>query len=364
MKIHKFEIFKFQLPLKRSIQIRGKTITYREGLILKLTDEKRHSGYGEISPLTGISNEDLRSAISQTLFLKDRLMRKGIPQGLEKCNGGFERWLGKYKLFASVRCGIEMAVLNLISSSKRCSLGQLLTCTSKDSLPLIGLLEGPKAYVCREVRRMLRNGFHTFKLKVGRESVESEIDKVNTVKRLISEHANLRLDINRVWDLRTAIYFGKGVHSRMIEYIEEPVKDDSKIIHFANTIRINVALDETLTTITPSQLKKMQGVNAVVIKPMVIGGLEKSMNFIRKARELDWDVIISSSFESDLGLATLVNFAFGVNTLDEALGLDTAKYFKRHVSTTPCVSDNGFLYRKQIAQVIKNIDFKTLAKIT
>ena len=111
MKIARFNIFQYRLPLYHPIMIHGKTLKIREGLIIKLTNEQGIFAYGEITPLPVLCQESLDSVRNQAIELSRVLRGQSIPKGVEKLEGKFESWLGAYHLWPSLRFGLEMAVL-------------------------------------------------------------------------------------------------------------------------------------------------------------------------------------------------------------------------------------------------------------
>ena len=342
MKIVKFDIFQYRLPLLKSIAIHGKTLKLRKGFIIKLTNEHGISGFGEIAPLPVLSKENLKMAQKQILSLRKVLIDSTIPKGVTKLSGKFELWLKRYRLSSSVRCGIEMAVLNLLGNTKQTPFCRLVNPLSLQNISINGLLEGTETKVLQEARGMIKHGFRSIKLKVGNTSVDEDIEKVNTLKKIIHRHARLRLDANQNWALSTAIIFGKKIGTSTIEYIEEPLYNSSQITKFFTQTKLPVALDENLNLYTPREIgrriRKLKGVKAIIIKPTLLGGFERSMQFIRAAKKLKIQTVISSSFESGIGLIALANFAACVSAPHISAGLDTIKWFKEDL-----LADNRIL---------------------
>jgi O-succinylbenzoate synthase len=78
--------------------------------------------------------------------------------------------------------------------------------------------------------------------------------------------------------------FGKHVSCAAIEYIEEPFADLTRISEFFQETLIPVALDESMGSLTFAEVKAMDGVDYVVLKPMMLGGMEKTWQMMRDAR--------------------------------------------------------------------------------
>jgi len=126
--------------------------------------------------------------------------------------------------------------------------------------------------------------------------------------------------------------------SSLLAYIEEPMQDPTDMALFYAETGIAVALDESLDEglVGPRQillnpaaaaaaaaengnsgsssrrqldLSASSGLAAVVIKPAVVGGFERAWGLVRWAQQQGLRAVVSSSFESSIGLAALVQLA-------------------------------------------------------
>ena len=109
-------------------------------------------------------------------------------------------------------------------------------------------------------------------------------------------------------------------------YIEEPVPQLDQCIEFTRMTGIGFALDETLRH-TNYQFEWHKGLQALIVKPMLMGGIEKIMKIAHDAHSHRIPTIISSSYESSLGLTMLANLAAAIDS-DPPVGLDTYGMFQ------------------------------------
>ena len=234
MRIARFQVYQFSLPLKQPFMVQKEKISHREGLVLELTNEEGIKGFGEISPLQGFSPETLARAKTQILSLEKSFLNQNIPAHLEKFQGHFETWMKKYTLHPSVRFGIEMAVITLIANSKHFSFSRLVNGHHhhQNKILINGLLQGPKEQIVKDAEAMIAQGYKTIKLKVGSPVVDEDIQKVQAVNEIIANKAILRVDANRTWDFKQALTFAKKVGPAAVEYIEEPFAALDKIPEF------------------------------------------------------------------------------------------------------------------------------------
>lgn len=319
----------------------GQVITERRGLLIRFQDENTHTGWGEIAPFPGLHKEDLPAAETQLLRLQKILPGQNFPPNLPELNGAFDNWLGEYQLFPSVRFGIEMAALNLLADAAGKPLCALLSPNYRKTISLNGLLSGPPEEIHTQLQSLFNEGYKAVKLKVGRQPVEEDIALVREVRKILSANVSLRLDANRAWSLDTAITFGKAVANCTIEYIEEPLADNSLLQQFYAETGLSLALDETLTETEPHALRIPRGVVAFILKPAVLGGFEKTMQFARIAQKFNLNSVISSVFQSGLGLTADACLSACLNKENVPAGLDTYRWLKEDLLVERFKAKNG-----------------------
>jgi len=192
-------------------------------------------------------------------------------------------------------------------------------------VPVLGLLNGNLGEIRHKAVALQRDGYRAVKLKVGRYSLA---DDVQTTVWLCNHFQNLspiRLDVNRAWDFGTAVDYARRTSECAIEYLEEPLQEPGRLTEFAETTGSKLALDETLHKMEPDALRVWPNVTTLVLKPTVLG-LEKAVRFARQGRSLGLRPVISSSFESGLGLFALAQVAAAVQPEGDPAGLDTYEW--------------------------------------
>lgn len=341
IKLTNFEIFRFNLPLIKPLAMVGRILAERNGLLIKFQDEKNHFGWGEIAPLPGLHQEDLSAAKAQFLALREVLTGQFLPPGLSQLNGAFEKWLGEYQLFPSVRYGIEMAALNLLADVAGQPLCALLSPNYRRTISINGLLSGSPDEIYSQLRSLVDEGYKAVKLKVGRQSIEQDTALVREIRKNLPATVSLRLDANRAWPLEQALAFGKAVSNCEIEYIEEPLSDNSFLEKFHTETGLPLALDETLKETSPKAFHPAKGITALILKPAALGGFENTMQFARSAQKFDLKAVISSVFQSGLGLAADASLAAILNDKDVPAGLGTYRWLKEDVLVGGFPARNG-----------------------
>ncbi|XP_056164428.1 protein PHYLLO, chloroplastic isoform X3 [Syzygium oleosum] len=343
---------------------------YREGFLLHLYLEDGIVGLGEIAPLE-IHEENLQDVEEQLRFLIHVMKGAKINYMLPTLKGSFSSWIKSElgimpcSIFPSVRCGLEMAILNAIAGKQDSNLSSVLSChTNRDvvseksqGVKICALLDphGTPEEVAQVASMLVQEGFTAIKLKVARQAdpIQDAII-IQEVRKKVGYKIQLRADANRKWTYEEAIRFSSSVKNCDLQYIEEPVQDEHDIIKFCEESGLSVALDETIDNCGHNPLKMLAdyvhpGIIAVVLKPSVLGGFETSATVAWWAQHLEKMAVVSSTFESGVGLSAHILFSHYIDLHQAQLfktrnhkvdppiahGLGTYQWLKDDVTTDP-----------------------------
>ncbi len=355
MQICALQIFRYNIPLVKPLKLMGREISARSGILIRVFDEHQYSGWGEIAPFPGIHQEDLPEVVTQIKQFRKDLIGQSISPKLIELNGAFEEWLGGYQLHLSVRYGIELALLNLLAEIYRTPLAGLISRNYRKTVSVNGLLSGTKEEIFNQLSGLVKEGYNTIKLKIGRGVLEDDIKLTKEVCTVLPNSVSLRLDANRIWPLDNAVAFGKTIANDRIEYIEEPLADPTLLDEFYQQTGMPIALDETLPETDFTTLSLPNGIVALILKPSVLGGIEKTMQFATYAQNSGIKAVISSAFQSGIGLAAAANLAACMNQQDVPAGLDTYKWLAEDVLAERFTTKDGCVDAEEAYENGKNV---------
>ena len=216
----------------------------------------------------------------------------------------------------------------------------------------------------KECKQLLDQGFQAVKIKVGQLEIKEDLKRVKLARKILGDKIELRLDANRSWNWDQALNFLSSIKEDKIHYCEEPLRDITKIEKLYDETKIPLALDETIwEKSNPKNLPK-EGIKAYILKPCLLGGWYNTKLWIDFAEIEDIQVILSSSFETGLGLNW--NAYLSANLIKKQLpsGLDTVKWFKHDIIDPPFEIKNGFYVFPDSWPEAKNNYLKFLDKGT
>ena len=213
---------RFSLPLRAPLNLAcGEPLKSRDGLFLLLLAESDGAGpqgqllgIGECCPLPGFHAESLAAAETQLLSAAATLCGRSLPRSVASLGGALETWLDIPALLPSVRCAIEMALLQLLARACECSLPELLAhSTPSTSSRAVQTHVRMNGLLVRGEQLSKADGGgaagtqplaepRTLKMKVGGADGNAAGVQVAQAWRLCSARGQrLRLDANQGWTL-------------------------------------------------------------------------------------------------------------------------------------------------------------------
>ncbi len=153
----------------------------------------------------------------------------------------------------------------------------------------------------------VESGFLTLKAKAGAErETEVLVDRVRAIRAAVGPEIRLRLDVNGAWDLATAIDRLEAIARFDIEFVEQPLPphDIDGMAELRRSVRVPIAADEAAASVRDVRgLLAADAVDALVIKPVRVGGPGAVAAIAELAAERDVAVVISTLFETGIGIA-------------------------------------------------------------
>jgi len=363
MTIARADIFSYDLPLVRPLPLKDHTLISRSGFLIRLVSDSEHVGWGEAAPLPGFSTESADTIVGELKDLKRLLPGRELPPNPAALTGQFHPWPSSRWWTSSVHCALEMAALNLVAAEQAIPLAKLLSERFLETIHVNGLIVDTEG-VTQSTRALRRDGYRAVKLKVGRNSINVDIERTRDAFRELGSTTTLRLDANRAWSYEDACRFAAGITDCEIEYIEEPLADPDRLREFSERTGLAIALDESIGDLPPDVLPDNPHVRAVVLKPTLLGGFDRVAGWARQAKECDIKVVISSCFESSIGIAALAQLAAAFNTFNTPVGLDTLSWLEHDLLLEPIDRAHGRMRIGQLARVASQVDKAKLREIT
>lgn len=269
------ELRRLRLPLVTPYRLSYRTFEEFEPILVEVRGDTGGSGFGEghISP--GSSTET-REGGWQFVRRLAAAVRGMEPAGAKSL---VERETDKSPVAATALvCALEMLEAD-----------SLLKVDGSVRLPLLAPINArDRNGIEAEIESKLRQGFRTFKVKVGTD-VEADLARLAAIQNVAGARAGLRVDANRGYSEKDAIAFSTRIEPAGIELFEQPCAADDWDANaaVARHSRVPLMLDEPICDLEDiERAATLEGIGYVKLKLKRFGGLRRLHAALVRAREL------------------------------------------------------------------------------
>ncbi|MBO1519561.1 o-succinylbenzoic acid (OSB) synthetase [Oceanisphaera pacifica] len=282
--------YRYQLPLTMTRVIDNTTLVQRTGFYINID-----GFWGEIAPPPAASAESLL-AIEEDLRLACQRLRNGLPHRATT---------------AAVQFGIDCALAQVSSALSN----------NEDSASTLPLLEGPRDPIVRAWRcRRIQPNRACLTLT---GDVQYDAGLVRELC-LLAPYVRLVLDAGGHLTAEQLLGLWQRVDRQRIDWLLDPASDMATGQHLAQQYQMPVAFDlvryanDTKSIRLPAPFAEL---NAVVLRPAQIGGLNDCQQLVTHAHRQGLEVIIGDSLQTRLGQQQLARLSQAWNPgVEAALG--------------------------------------------
>ena len=287
----------------------------REGFIVRC-EQGGQVGFGEVAPLPDFGTETVSAAAEFLQQLTDN-PDLAVPAELPCCAFGVSA-AGRDACPQASADGDDGWLGAAVPTFSRSDIAALLPAgATAESI----LLEKAAA------------GYRSFKWKIGVEAVAEELPIFQRLLAGLPKGGRLRLDANAGLSLNEAAgWLDSIVAARaQVEFLEQPlaVGQEHKMAAMMEGFEMPIALDESLNGASGSKwLAEWQG--PVVVKPLLMGDC---VQLAERLQSIADRVVLSSVFETSVGVGNVRELAAQLPVLKYAIGFDTLDAFDDNLST-------------------------------
>jgi O-succinylbenzoate synthase len=333
VRIATVEVIPYALPFKEPYVTARGVLEQREMVLLRVRDEDGVVGLGEAVPLS------LRGGV-------------GLAEVVRELEGWAESQLDE-GLSAPSRCAVATARMDLLgrrAANQSGGGGETVPCNAT-------LVAAEPEAVAADAERWAADGFTTFKLKLGAESVETDdmrqvsrtrahVAQVRAVRDAVGPKARIRVDVNAAWNLETAKRRLGELEPYGIELAEQPVGTLEEMAELSAATSIPLAADESVASLAEAERAASLGACSYTgIKLSKVGGPEAALQIA--------DVLpafITSALDGPVGIAAGAQVALSLaetthpERLHLAHGLATQRLFAETIASVECELRDGMLH--------------------
>ena len=333
----KTRMIPYRLPLNTRWSSNQGQLIERRGWLVQLS-QGDHQGYGDCAPLAQAGTEPLAEA--------EAWLRQQLPQLIGKTA---QQALAELPPVTdappAARCGVETALLDLISRQNEIPLARYLSNNAATTVQVNANIGALDSQSVEQAQLALQDGFHLLKLKIGINSVEGDLKWLKQLTDSLPESIQLRLDANRAWSFDEAHAFLQKITGLPIESLEEPLAspDFNTLPLLQEKAPCALALDESLRDFDVNLVLRKKPVRRLILKPMAQGGLLPSLKLAKLAHAAGLETVITTMIESSAGVWACCQLAAAINgeTQHQAHGLATSAWLDQDLGAPPSIIQGG-----------------------
>lgn len=342
MKIERIEVFPVRLPTKAVLTLpRGPSRTLAEGkriVMVKMTDQDGHVGWGEAGPSRRWSAETVEScATTIREYLVPALLGHDIfdiAGAHSKMNTELATGMDPGQPIA--KCALDLALHDLVCSRLGIPLHAWLGAKRLDRVRLARLVSAATPDEAAAITRAgLAEGYEGFKVKVGHHK-QLDLDIVQAVVEA-APGCSVWPDANQGYTLEEAIRMARAFERLGLSLFEQPVpmSDVYAMKKLLSATSMTIGLDEAAIGIPfVIDLIRREAVECLAIKVSKVGGIHYARQMCELAMNAGLKLIGSGLQDAPIGFAASVH-VFAAYGMADPVDLNGPQFIAQDYLATP-----------------------------
>uniref|UniRef100_A0A7C9EGV8 Dipeptide epimerase n=1 Tax=Opuntia streptacantha TaxID=393608 RepID=A0A7C9EGV8_OPUST len=314
------------VPLIAPFTIASSRLDKVENVGIRVELSNGSVGWGEAPILPSVTAEDQPTAVAKAAEACS-FLKRSPPMNLASALGEIGRILPGHE-FASVRAGVEMALIDAVANSIGVPLWRLFggvsnTLTTDITIPIVAVDEASKLAL-----QYKRQGFKTLKLKVGK-NLNADIEVLEGIRKVYPDCLFI-LDANEGYTPNEAVEVLQKLHDVGVTPIlfEQPVhRDDWEGLGYVNQIAkdkygVSIAADESCRNLDDAKKIVKQNLAGVINIKLAKLGVLGALAVIELVKDSGLDLMIGGMVETRLAMGFAGHLAAGMGCF-KFVDLDT-----------------------------------------
>ncbi|WP_048746764.1 mandelate racemase/muconate lactonizing enzyme family protein [Paenibacillus sp. P22] len=311
MNIESIQVMRQSTPLHKPFKTALRTVHDQESILVRIRDRDGRVGWGEAPStivITGDSLDSIESAIRLTfapLLVGQSLL--GYERMLQSVHGAM---VGS----SSAKAAVDMAIYDLVAQHCGLPLYQFLG-GYKDRLEtdFTVSVNSPKE-MGEDAASCVREGFNVLKIKVGKDDVQEDIERIREIRSRVGGGVKIRLDANQGWQVKDAVRAIRRMEDLGldIELVEQPVKahDIEGLKAVTDAVQTPIMADEAVFSPAEAlRVLQMRAADLINIKLMKSGGIYKAQLINGMAEQYGVECMVGSMIESRVAVTAAAHLA-------------------------------------------------------
>ena len=319
--ISSIDVACIDLELKESFSIAGGGTSVAESAVVRLTLQDGTTGLGEAAPFAAYDGQtragalDALAAAAPALVGLDPVLPQQVHDRIMESSPGSSCAL----------VALEMAALDAFTRSESMQLWRYFGAKDAPLVTDLTIVAGDLDHAANSAREAHRMGFRTLKVKVGRDGVSLDRERLQVISRAAPDCCFI-LDANGGFSAEEAEAMMRACHSDGIpvELFEQPVEalDERGMAHLRALEMWPICADESCRSAADAmRIVRTSSADCINVKTQKSGVME-ALKIIEVARAAGLSLMIGGMVESLLSMSFSAHLARGTGVF-RWIDLDT-----------------------------------------
>ncbi len=342
-RIARLDAFLIAVPLRQPMKMSGVTITHAENLLIRLEASDGVVGWGEAASAPTMTGDTPKSLLAAAEIIRDAAQGADLrfrPAVMERIDRALYGNTGAKSAF-------ELALLDLIGRIHGIAAVELLggfRRAAVEPMWLIGNATVEQDVADAESRH--REGFRSFKLKIGSKTIEQDIEAAQAVRKALGPAARLCADANGGLTLEAAHRFVVEAAEANLQFLEQPLPPHALggMAALQALGIMPIGADEGIHSVEDVEASaERAAIAGLSLKLIKLGGASALLNTARRAHELGLSINIAGKVaETSLASAATAQLACAVENVDWGISLSQV-YLAEEIVRQPLTMVDGLV---------------------
>jgi muconate cycloisomerase len=318
VKIVRVEAIPFALPLRRVFRWNGLDQDLGNFVLVRITTDSSHVGYGEATPLATWGGEHGRhggETLETVVTVVERVFAPWLkgrdPTEITATMADLDRLIVGHTY---AKCSIDIALHDLWGKVLGMPVHRLLGGVARPSVlvaHMVGLM--PLEDAIEEARAACADGFRALQIKGGGDP-ERDLALIRRLREVLPNEVELRLDANQGYgQVKRALNIATKLAKSGLNYLEQPVAGlwDLQAVTARTNIRI-IADESCWSARDALDLARHRSADCISIYLAKAGGIHAARRVAAVAEAADLSCDVNGSIESAIGNAANLAFAIAM----------------------------------------------------
>lgn len=312
MKIENIEVGIIEVPLRKPFKTALRTVDSVKDIVVRITTDTGHVGYGEAAPtavITGDTLGSMKAAIEN--YIKPQLLGLEV-YNMEEIMNRIDKSIVKN---TSAKAAVDIAIYDLFAQMNGSPLYKLLGGYRDEIVTDLTISVNPPEEMAEDSIDAVKRGYKTLKIKVGSDS-KMDMKRIGAIRDAVGYDIDLRLDANQGWQPKEAISLLRQMEDKgfNIELVEQPVRANDLVglKYVTDNVSIPILADESVfSALDAANIIQNRAADLVNIKLMKTGGIHNALKICALAEVYQVECMIGCMLESKLSVSAAVHLAAG-----------------------------------------------------